>query len=318
MFDSPMLHGVKVPAVDLNHLRALHILLEEAHVARAARRLGITAAAASNALRRLRDDLGDPLLIRSGRGLVRTPMAEELRAPARDVLAAAARLFEVAAPFQAATFDGELVLTTSDRVAEVLLPALDRLLLERAPRARLRVRTMTVGIEGHLRDHGGVAVVPEMARERGLRGEPLFVEDFRCVLRRGHPLSRGPLSARRLAEAEHVVVAPLAASPRGPVDDALAGLGLSRRVTRVVTSFALAVPLLVGSDRVATLPQSFAVRRGPGLVTRALPFALAPIQMQMAWYPGHEVDPKHAWFQALLRDAVAASGLRRPASDDRA
>jgi DNA-binding transcriptional LysR family regulator len=312
MFGRPMLHAVNVQAVDLNHVRALHVLLDEGHVARAARRLGITPAAASNALRRLRDQLGDPLLIRVGRGLVRTPLAEALRQPAREVLAAAERLLEVSAPFQPEAFDGELVLTTSDRVAEVILPALDRQLGARAPRARLRVRTQTVDVAASLREHGGVAVVPSTVRERGLAGATLFVDDFACVLRARHPLLRGRWTVERFAAAEHVLVTPLAGAARGAVDDALAALGLERRVSRVVSSFALAVPLVAGSDRIAVLPRSFAAAHGGagGLVIRPPPLALASLDMQLVWVPGHERDPRHAWFQDVLRAAVHAAGLR--------
>jgi len=99
MCERPMLHGMNVQAFDLNHVRALHFLLEEAHVAvaRAARRLGIPPAAASNALHRLRAEFDDPLLVRSGRALQRTSRAEALREPAREAMAAAARLFELGA-----------------------------------------------------------------------------------------------------------------------------------------------------------------------------------------------------------------------------
>src|SRR5690349_2613716 len=87
-----ILHGMNVSSFDLNHARALHYLLEEAHVARAARRLGITPAAASNALRRLRVEFDDELLVRQGRLLMRTPLAETLRPPARELLLAAGQL----------------------------------------------------------------------------------------------------------------------------------------------------------------------------------------------------------------------------------
>ena len=97
MLDSSMLHSMN--GLDLNHARALHFLLEEANVARAARKLGITPAAASNALRRLRADFGDQLLVRSGRTLARTPRADDLRAPAKAVMVAAERLFERGRPF---------------------------------------------------------------------------------------------------------------------------------------------------------------------------------------------------------------------------
>ncbi|WP_257454219.1 LysR family transcriptional regulator [Archangium lipolyticum] len=305
---------MNVSAFDLNHARALHFLLEEAHVARAARRLGITPAAASNALRRLRSDFDDPLLVRAGRTLVRTPLGEQLRAPAREVLAAAERLFEVSAPFEPDSYDGELVLTTSDRVAEALLPTLDDLLTARAPRASLAVRTVLVDLASILRDRGGLAVTPATARERGLSTEKLFLEDFVCVLREGHPLLKGPWTVRRFAAAEHILVAPQAQSRRGAVDDVLEAQGLTRRITRVVTSFALAAPLLVSSDRITVLPRSFALARTRelGVVMRAPPFELPSIEMEMVWHPGHERDPKHLWFRQLLRDAVRVAGLQPP------
>jgi DNA-binding transcriptional LysR family regulator len=312
MFDSRILHAMNVSAFDLNHARALHFLLEEAHVARAARRLGITPAAASNALRRLRSDFDDALLVRTGRTLVRTPLGEQLRGPAREVLAAAERLFDVSAPFEPGSYDGELVLTTSDRVAEALLPALDGLLTTRAPRASLAVRTVTVDVATFLRDRGGLSIAPDTARERGLSTEKLFLEDFVCVLRQGHPLLKGPWTTRRFAAAEHILVAPQAQSRRGAVDDLLEAQGLARRITRVVSSFALATPLLASSDRITVLPRSFALARtrDAGVVVRALPFELPSIVMEMAWHPGHEKDPKHLWLRGLLRDAVRVAGLQ--------
>ena len=314
MLDSLMLHPMNVPAFDLNHARALHFLLEEAHVARAARRLGITPAAASNALRRLRQDFDDPLLVRAGRTLVRTPLGEQLRGPAREVLAAAERLFDVGAPFEPGTYDGELVLITSDRVAEALLPALDGLLTARAPRASLAVRTVMADVTAILRDRGGISIAPDTARERGLSTERLFLEEFVCVLREGHPLLKGPWTVQRFAAAEHILVTPQAQSRRGIVDDLLEAQGLSRRVTRVVTSFALATPLLVSSDRVTVLPRSFALARVRELelVVRAPPLSIPPIVMEMAWHPAHERDAKHLWFRGLLRAAVRAAGLQPP------
>jgi DNA-binding transcriptional LysR family regulator len=251
---------------------------------------------ASNALRRLRNDFDDALLVRSGRTLTRTPLAEQLRGPTRDVLAAAGRLFEVGAPFEPGGHDGEFIVTTSDRVAEIVLPALDRLLVERAPRASLSIRTTTVEAAPFLRDHGGVAITPGTGRERGLSSEKLFRYDFVCVLREGHPLLTGPWTARRLAAAEHLLVAPQAQSRRGPVDEVLESWGLSRRITRVVTSFALAAPLLISSERIAILPRSFTLTRARelGLRVRAPPFELPSIEMEMSWHPMYEKEPKRA------------------------
>ena len=153
---------------------------------------------------------------------------------------------------------------------------------------------MTVDVAAFLREHGGVAIVPREACERGLASAPLYDEDFVCLLRK------------------HVLVAPRAESRRGRVDELLAAHGLSRRVSRVVGSFALALPLLVASDRIATLPRSFAAAHaaeGP-LALRALPVELPPIEMVMTWSPGEERDPRYTWFRALVGEAARAAGLR--------
>jgi DNA-binding transcriptional LysR family regulator len=302
---------MKGSAFDLNHARSLHYLLEEAHVTRAARKLGITPAAASNALRRLRADFDDPLLVRSGRALARTPRAEQLRGPAKDVVLAAERLFERGRPFEPATASWEVLLTMSDRVAELLLPTLDRLLGERAPGAQLSIRAMTADIGTFLREHGGFAIVPEIMKDRELRSEPLFVEEFLCVLRQGHPLMHQRWTLKRFVALQHVLVAPLGISRSSAVDASLAKLRLSRQVTRVVTSFSLALPLVANSDRVAILPRSMAVAHAKafGLEYRPVPIAIPPAEMSLAWRLGSEGDPKHTWTRRLVHEVVRAAKL---------
>ncbi len=307
--DRVILHGVKLSAFDLNHVRALHFLLEEAHVARAARRLAITPAAASNALQRLRSELGDPLLVRFGRGFARTALAEELRGPAREVIEAAERLLGVAVPFDPATYEGMFVLDAADRIAEVLLGPIDALLSERAPHARLKMRTLSGPFPASSESQG--LVIAPFGIHR-LNSEPFFTEPYICLLRAGNPLMRGRFTLGRYAAADHILVAPRGESDRGIVDGVLAEQGFTRRVSRVVTSSTLALTLVQNSDRITTLPASFAVVRGVSgdLVSRPLPITLAPIRMQLAWHPQQDSDPRYVWFRALLHEVVGSLGLR--------
>lgn len=299
---------MKLSGFDLNHVRALHQLIEEAHVARAARRLAITPAAASNALRRLRRDFGDPLLIRNGRTLVRSALAEELRGPAAEVMAAAERLVCAAVAFDPATDAGMFVLLATDRIANVLGPPLDRALAARAPRANLHFKAFTAGPGAPGADRG-LLIGP--GAPTGLLSEPLFTEAYVSVLRVGHPLLEGTLTIQRFADAEHILVAPRGDSTRGAVDDALAAHGLSRRVSRVVTSFELALALAEESDRIVTLPSSFVAGRSAAgsYVTRTPPVEIAPIRMQVSWHPRQEGDPRYMWFRGLLHDVVHECGL---------
>lgn len=307
---SCIIHSVKLSAFDLNHVRALHFLLEEAHVARAALRLSITPAAASNALQRLRSELGDPLLVRLGRTFARTALAEELRGPALEVMSAAERLLSAAVPFDPATYDGMFVVDAADRIAEVLLGPIDALLSRHAPRARLKMRTLSGPVAVARPEQQGLIVLP--AGVHRLHAEQLFTEPYVCVMRAGNPLMKGRFTPARFAGAEHILVAPRGESDRGIVDDALAERGLTRRVSRVVTSSSLALTLVQDSDRITTLPASFAVVRGiqGGLASRTLPLTLAPIHMQLAWHPRHDADPRYVWFRGLLHDVVRSLGLQ--------
>ena len=172
---------------------------------------------------------------------------------------------------------------------------------------------MTVDIRAFLRERGGIAIVPETFKERDLRSERLFVEDHVCVMREKHPLAGERWNVKRYAGLEHVLVAPLSLTSRGVIDTLLEKQGLSRRVTRTVTSFALALPLIAHSDRVAVLPRSFASAHATsfGLALRPVPVAMPRADILLAWYLGSEGDPKHAWTRGLLHEVVRVVGLRQ-------
>ena len=305
-----MLHDVNISSFDLNHVRALHHLLEEAHVGRAAARLGITPAAASNALRRLRTELGDPLLVRDGRSLVRTALGTELRDPAREVVAAAARLLERAAPFDALRFDGDIEVSIADHVAAVVLPRLEKLLRRRAPRASLRVRPIPLGFEAWLRESGAVLVAPSTLispRQSGdgLESERYYEDSFACLLRSRHPMLSGPWTAARFAKARHLLVAPRGATDRGAVDEALAARGLARDIACVVPSFALAVSLARQGDYVVTLPEAYArITDMAGMTLRTPPVDVPHVAMRLVWHGAHAHDGRLRFVRSLLQEAL--------------
>lgn len=312
-----MLHHMKLSTFDLNRARTLHLLLEEAHVGRAAGRLAITPAAASNALRRLREDLGDPLLVKQGRGLVRTRLGEELRGPARAVVEAAERLLRAARPFTPADYRGPLPIAMAEHVAAVLLPALDRLVQARAPHATLAIAAIPVAVADWLERTGGVLVSPSgafAATEAGdsLLAEPFYDERYVCVMRHGHPSLRRRWDVAAYAAQGHVLVMPRGRTPHSDVDEHLAARGLARRIVRVVPSFSLALGMVAGSDLITTMPERYA-RHLPldGVGIRPMPVRLPPLAMKLAVHPAHAADARAGFVKALLREALRA--VDRPA-----
>jgi DNA-binding transcriptional LysR family regulator len=143
-----------------------------------------------------------------------------------------------------------------------------------------------------------------------IRIQTLFRDKFVGVARKGHPLLDAPITPKRYAACEHVAASRRGAKT-GPVDRALADLGLSREVIAVVPSFAAAVALAAGSDLVTLLPQSFAaarIRRPRAQVELEifdLPLAVDGITVSQMWHPRLDADAGHRWLRGLVLKATA-------------
>ena len=301
---------MKVSRFDFNHAKSLYFLLEEAHVGRAATHLGITAAAASNALRRLREELGDPLLVKKGRGLVRTRVGEELRTAARDVVDSAERLIRSAKPFDPATYRGEIPIAMAEHVAGFLLRDLDALARNRAPHATLAIASIPLAVADWLEHTRGVLVSPLGAFAAtnpgdALASETYYEDRYVCVMRRGHPLETRRWTAKTYAGQDHLLVTPRGRSPHSDVDEQLNAKGLSRRIVRIVPSFTLALPLVARSDAITTIPARGAGRLPPKEFTiRSVPLPLRPLKMAIVVHPSHANDARISFMKDLLRGAL--------------
>ncbi|WYX25725.1 LysR family transcriptional regulator [Achromobacter xylosoxidans] len=193
---------------DLNLLLTLDVLLTECNVARAARRLHLSPSAMSRALARLRDTTGDPLLVRAGRGLVPTPRAQELREQVSRLVQEAQGVLRPAELLDPSRLSRHFTLRTSDGFVEYFGPALIALAQREAPGVRLRFVQKPDKDSAPLRDGSvdletgviGAASSPE------IRTRALFRDRFIGVVRAGHPLARGKVTAARYAAGQHVLV----------------------------------------------------------------------------------------------------------------
>lgn len=299
---------------DLNLLVTLDVLLTEGSVAGAARVLRLSPSAMSRALARLRAATGDPLLVRSGRGLVPTPRALALRERVGAVLLEADALLRPAEALDLAGLARTFVLRTGDGFVESFGPALIARVAGAAPSVRLRFVPKAERDDGALRD-GTVdletGVVAETAGPE-LRTQALFRDRLVGVVRSGHPLIQGDITAARYVAARHVEAARhapptdgRAAAYPGPIEAALAAAGLTRAVAVVVAGFASALALARSSDLVATVPERHSAALRDGLVTFPLPFAVPDVAVAMLWHPRVDADPAHRWLRGCVRDVCA-------------
>ena len=205
MIDSIM--DVNLSALDLNLFLVLHAVLEERSATRAAARLHVTQSAVSNALARLREMLGDPLVVRQGRGLVPTPRAEELAPLLRDATDRLALAIDRRG-FVPEETTRTFTIALADSYQACELPRIARAFTKRLPRATLRVVSTdylaaTDGLAGGDID---LAFMPEQAVQRGMRSRPLFMERAALVVRRDHPLVGRRMTRELFNELPHIDV----------------------------------------------------------------------------------------------------------------
>jgi len=298
-----------MPETDLNLLIALDVLLADGSVAGAARRLGLSASAMSRTLTRLREATGDPLLVRAGRRMVLTPHAEALRQRTQNAVhEARAVLRPSTTEPDFSTLQRTFTIRANDGFVEAFAASLIAAAIADAPLVRLRFAPKLEKTAAYLRDGSAdleIGVLSEMGPE--VRVQALFRDRFLGVVRQRHPLAmEREVTADRYIAFGHVV-ASRRGRASGPVDEALAALGLERTIVAVVPSFPAALAVARASDLVALVPASLMGGQAEqqGLAASAtlhafeLPVKTADITVSQMWHPRLEVDPVHRWLRQL-------------------
>lgn len=287
------------PMPDFNLLVTLDVLLAEGSVPGAARRLKLSPSAMSRALSRLREVTGDPLLVRAGRSLVPTPRALELRTQVGALVDGANAVLRPAAKLDLLRLDRRFTLRTSEGFVETFGPALLQRMQAEEPGVTLQFVAKPDKDSAPLRE-GAVdietgVIDPTTAPEA--RTFPLF-DDRWIVVRDGHPLASGKVSAQRYAAAEHVHV-----QRRGlhsnDIDDAVNAAGLERRVAILVHGFASALALARETELVATVPERHTAGLRKGMKAFTLPLELPTFTCRCSGIPG--------WTATCRIDGCAAS-----------
>jgi len=289
--------------VDANLLYPLYVLLEEAHVERAAKRLHRSPSATSHILGRLRESLHDPLLVRKGRGLVLSVRAEELRPLLTRIVRDLERVFSPSDELDLESMERTFRVATTDAVDASLLAPVCRELAKRAPRASVILSPADAGTLDRVR-RGEIDLAFYSLRNvpAGIQVKPLFRDKFVTLFRKGHPLAKSNLTLARFVKFDHVLVSP-AGETRGIVDRLLGEHGLARRISLVVPSFASALLFVSQTDYITTVPERMASSLiGPlNLVAKAPPLDLPSPEVLLIWSSTVEADPAHRFFRELIR-----------------
>lgn len=290
-------------SLNLNLLASLDALLAEENVTRAAKRMGVTQSAMSHALQKLRGELGDPLLVKTPRGMTLTPRARDIRAPLRRGLAQVETALAPAHPFEPSASHRRFTIAAGDYFAVDFLPELVRIVSTEASGVDLVLRPPDLRADPARLEAGELDVLVTVQLPQGaqLRTRRLFEETFVCVVRVGHPEVGERLSLETYVRLPHLLISPTGGGSSF-VDDALALRGLSRRVALRVPYF-LAAPLVVAhSDLVLTAPRRVAENLARYLPLRLLPppLEVGSFAMHAIWHERDEHDPAHRWLRDTL------------------
>ena len=299
---------------NLNLLLALDGLLSQRSVTAAAKRVRVTPSSMSHSLSELRALLGDPLLVRSGRGMVLSPRAEALVGPLHALLMDAERLLRGGTTFDPATAARRFVIAAPDFLGTLLLPPLLEAAAREAPDTSLEIVPSARRGNAWLLETGEVdlALGAIVDKAPGIRRMDLCTEGFACAARKGHPSIDGVLDLDSYVETPHLLIT--LGDDAGPtwIDQALAKLGKKRHVAAAVRYF-MAAPLIVArSDLLLTGP-SMLIRYFAELVPLQVlrpPIDLPTYPEEAYWHERFDEDPAHAWLRNLVKKTARNFGLQ--------
>ncbi len=309
---------MKLDQIDLNLLVYLDVLLRERNVTRSASLLGITQPAMSNGLRRLRETLGDPLLVRTSEGMAPTERAQTLQPLLRQILSSLEQVIEPSSAFDASTSDRVFRIMTSDYGESTLLPRLLKRLRKQAPNIVLDIMTPSDMSFAEV-EQGLVDLVINRfdTMPQSFHQKSLWTDSFSCLFAVDNPVSHD-FCLETYLQAKHVWVsktgmgAGMGITPKdikrlGWVDEALEKEGYKRQITVFTRHYQSAVLMAQQKGLIATVPTRSATAQAdnPRLIIKKPPFHIPDFELKMAWSPLLQHNVAHQWLRNLIAEVAA-------------
>ncbi len=303
--------------IDLQLIRTLHTLLIERSVSKAALRLGQQQPAVSTALRRLRELTGDPILVRSGTGMVPTDTALQMLEPVSRILQSAEQLFLPVRPFDPGQARETFRIAASDTLDPLFLPTVMARIKSQAPHCRVEVHALSAQARyAHDLGQGLVDVVignwAQPSEE--LHRAQLFEDEVVCLVSERHPAVRRGWTQDDWLACEHIAPTPAYPGWRGVIDEHLDRLGLARHVAARCAHFGLMPRMVASSLLVLTTGRQYCQRclQGPyglqGLVVLPSPVPFPPMVYYQLWHERSHASLAGQW----LREQVKISAAQLP------
>ena len=297
--------------IDLHLIRVLHTVLTERSVSKAAIRLGMHQPAVSSALKRLRDFAGDPLLVRSGSGMVPTDVALRMLEPSASILRAAEMLFSDAKGFEPATARTTFRVAASDYLDPFFLPQLVAHIKSQAPLVEIEILSLSGSADYRAQlAQGDVDVVignwstPPDELHLGR----LFGDDVVCLVSNKHPAVRRGWDQASWLAADHIAPGATHPGAKGVIDDHLASLGLRRHIAARCPYFGQIPAMVASTLLVMTTGRQYCER-----FTGSLPVTILPCPVEFPrlmyyqlWHARTHTSASSRWLRDCVKSVAAA------------
>jgi DNA-binding transcriptional LysR family regulator len=301
--------------IDLHLIRVLHTVLTERSVSRAAIRLGMHQPAVSAALKRLRDLAGDPLLVRSGSGMVPTDAGLRMVEPSASILKAAEGLFSDARGFDPQSSAHTFRIAASDYLDPLFLPRLVAQVKNQAPLCRIEIHPLSAESDYRLHLAQGevdVVIGNWLKPPEDLHIAELFGDEVVCMVGKAHPAARRGWDQETWLAADHIAPTPTHPGARGVIDDHLEQLGLSRNIAARCPHFGLIPDMVAASLLVLTTGRQYCERYTERLAVKILPCPVPFPQLMyyQLWHERSHTSAPARWLRERVRSV--ASALKKP------
>lgn len=307
---------VKLADIDLNLLIFLDVLLDEQNVSRSAERMNITQPAMSNALKRLRTLLNDPILVRTRNGMTPTPKALDLAPQVKQIVESLEHILSPSGEFDPSASDRVFRIMASDYAASTLMPPLVSAITSVAPNIAIDVMTPSdVSVADVELGNVDLAINRFDALPGSFHQRQIWYDQFACVMATKNPIAE--LDLPMYLKAQHIWVSKTGygvgvgmkretVQQQGWVDAALQALGHERHIQVFTRNYQVAIHLARTTNMIATLPYRAAmlVEDDPALKIVKVPFTIPDIELKMIWSELLHKDAGHQWLRGLIIQAA--------------
>ena len=294
-------------AIDTRLLAVFDEIYKTRSVTAAALALGLGQPAVSIALSKLREHFGNPLFVRTSKGMAPTPFGEALVGPVRAALDALDVVLGHNNDFDPSQADRVFRICMTDISQLVLLPRLWEKLRLAAPGISIEIFPLSLDM-ARLLESGeadlALGYIPQL--EAGFYQQQLFKQNFVCMVCKNHPQITTSLSLQQFLDADHAIISASGVAPQ-IVDEEIARLGLKRRISLKIPSFLGAAFVVEHTDLLITIPQ----RLGDVLDGRGafrifpVPFALPGYDVKQHWHARYHHDPASRWLRSVISELLS-------------